>query len=129
MIKNIFNKFEIFKTTFKILILSSLCIVITLMIASAISVVILKTDFNYDALIIISGGILAVSAFSNSYMISKWQKEKGLICGVLVASILSVFIIVINVINGYTFTPIFLTKLSVIFISASAGGIIGVNTN
>lgn len=118
------------KFILRILLVSALCIssvLISLMIAA---IVISKTDFKYESLIIVTNLIIAVNSFICSFLISRFHKQNGLICGIYAAVTISLFIVVTAISNNtFKISPILLSKLCAVFIAGAAGGIIGVNTN
>ena len=126
----IFDKSDILKYIFKFFIVSLLCFITTALSFSIGAAVISRTNFSYDILPTVTAAILAVSAIIDGFLISKWNKENGLIWGVLAGIVITVFVIVAS----FKFETLFLSaqiavKCAITVTAGAIGGIIGVNTN
>ena len=127
--RNIIDK-SVFKGIFYITAASVICILVYMFFISLTAFIITKTDFSYELLNPVTSAISAVSSFVCGFMISRWFKEKGLFCGIFAALVLSLFLCILSLYySSFEISRMFVIKTSIIFVSGSAGGITGVNTN
>ena len=130
MLQKIINKSDTLKILIRLLLIIGLCLLCNIMLFSLTAFVITKTDFTFEILLPLTSVILAVSSFISGFITSRYHKENGLICGILVAFVISVFVISISLFyNTFNISIPLLTKICSICFSGAAGGIIGVNTN
>lgn len=130
MLQKIINKSDTLKILIRLFLIIGLCLLCNIMLFSLTAFIITKTDFTFEILLPLTSVILAVSSFICSFITSRYHKENGLICGILAASVISVFVISISLFNNtFNISIPLLTKICSIYFSGAAGGIIGVNTN
>ena len=126
----IFDKSDVIKMICKIFIIFLLCFVTTAVLFCAASAIIANVNFSYDILPAVTASILAFSAFVDGFLISRWNKENGMIWGILAGIIITVILVAVSI-KFKTISPSGqLIIKSLINMSAGAiGGILGVNTN
>ncbi len=130
MLQKIINKADTLKILLRVFLITALCLLCNIILFSMTAFIITKTDFTYEILVPVTNVILAISSFICGFTISKYQKENGLICGILAAAVMSVFVIILSFYNNtFNISVLLATKLCFICFSSAAGGIIGVNTN
>ena len=118
------------KVIFKIFLIVTFCLSVTFVLLCAAAAILSQTDFLYETLSAVTAVILGISAFLNSFVLSKLFKENGWFWGVFSATVLIVFIVISSVYyNTFNFSNIFFTKMVVVLASGTIGGIIGVNIN
>ena len=130
MLQKIIDKTDMIKNIFRLIFICTLCIGCILLSFAFTAVIISKTDFRYESLVIVTSAVLAVNALFCSFVLSSFYKENGLVCGIFVALIISLFTVTLSLYyNCFNMSLILLTKLILIFVAGAAGGVIGVNTN
>ena len=126
----IFDKSDVIKIICKILIIFLLCFVTTAVLFCTAAAIIANVNFSYDILPAVTASILSFSAFADGFLISRWNKENGMIWGFLAGTIITVILVAVSVKCGTISPSGQLIVKSLINMSAGAiGGIIGVNTN
>ena len=126
----IFDKSDVIKIICKILIIFLLCFVTTAVLFCTAAAIIANVNFSYDILPAVTASILAFSAFADGFLISRWNKENGMIWGISAGIIITVILVAVSVKCGMISLSGQLIVKSLINMSAGAiGGIIGVNTN
>ena len=126
----IFDKSDVIKMICKILIIFLLCFVTTAVLFCTAAAIIANVNFSYDILPAVTASILAFSAFADGFLISRWNKENGMIWGISAGTIITVILVVVSVKCGTISPSGQLIVKSLINMSAGAiGGILGVNTN
>ena len=128
--KIIINKSNIIKFTVKFLSVSLLCFFICSILFCLTAAIVSKLNFSYEILYPVIAIILAVSAFLNGFIISRWYKENGLIYGILAGFTILIILIIFSLkYSLFSLSSHFLTKTITVIVSGAIGGIIGVNTN
>ena len=126
----IFDKSDVIKIICKILIIFLLCFVTTAVLFCTAAAIIANVNFSYDILPAVTASILAFSAFADGFLISRLNKENGMIWGISAGIIITVILVAVSVKCGTISPSGQLIVKSLINMSAGAiGGIIGVNTN
>ena len=126
----IFNRKDILVSVFNFLFIVIYCIGVLSLFTAVVACIICKADFRYELMTPLTSVILGVSSFICAFTTARLSKENGLILGLFCASVICVYLISISVIiNVPFFNTVFFIKICITYISAAAGGIIGVNTN
>lgn len=114
----------------KVLSLMLFCFITVLLFFLIAAFVITKTDFSYEMLATITTILLSAAAFLDSFVVSRFIKENGLVIGAIIGTIIFVFVLIASLSLGqFRLSSMLFTKLAAIVISGVIGGIIGVNTN
>lgn len=130
MLQKIINKTETLKILFRLLLIVAFCLLCNIVLFSITAFIITKTDFTYEILVPLTGVNLGVTSFVCGLVVSKCNKENGLICGVFTAGIINAFLIILSLYNNtFNLSVLLVTKICFIFFAGMAGGIIGVNSN
>lgn len=116
------------KIALKLVLLVILCIATTLLCAAVASLIILKTDFSYQSLPVVTAAIMAVAAFFCGFVISRLFNQNGIVWGIFAAVAIFVALVCVSVYLGrFSFSKAFLIRLAIVVIAGAAGGITGVN--
>lgn len=116
------------KIVFRFIVLTVFCILTFLLFSSVVSLIILKTDFSYEILPVITAIILAVSAFACGFVISMLFKENGIVWGIFAAITIFAALVAVSVYTGrFCFSKALLIRFAITVIAGAAGGIAGVN--
>ena len=126
----IFDKSDVIKIICKIFIVFIICFATATILFCIAAIIISGINFSYDILPAVTASILAFSAFADGFLISRWNKENGLLWGVLVGIIVTAILIAISFKCG-TISPSgqLIVKSLINMFAGAIGGIIGVNTN
>ena len=126
----IFDKSDVIKIICKIFIVFIICFATATILFCIAAIIISGINFSYDILPAVTASILAFSAFADGFLISRWNKENGMIWGISAGIIITVILVAVSVKCGMISLSGQLIVKSLINMSAGAiGGIIGVNTN
>lgn len=125
-----FNKSDIFKFIFRMIVVTVLCCFTVFVFMSIVAIIICRVDFSYEIMPPVTAAIMALATAFNGFVISRWHKEKGMICGIVAAVVtLLMFVIIALYNNTFALSTAMLLKVAIMLISGAIGGITGVNIN
>ncbi len=90
--------------------------------------VIVRVDTPDYILIPLTTALLTFSSFTDSFLLAKIFKEKGMAIGLSIGVIFAALVIMLALYNNtFAVTELLITKLTAIMMAGLLGGIIGVN--
>lgn len=114
----------------KVLSLILFCFLTVLVFFSIAAFIITKTDFSYEILVTLTTSLLALSAFVDSFVVSRIIKENGMFIGLIIGAIIFIFVLLASIFYGQLkLSSMLFTKFAAIMLSGTIGGIVGVNIN
>lgn len=126
----IINKSDMAKTIFRFIFIAVICFFTVLILFSFTALIISKINFSYEILTPVITLILCISAFTDGFLISRWQKENGLFWGISAGTaILLIVCIAALLFDSLCISSLLFTKSVSLITGGAIGGILGVNIN
>ncbi len=125
--KIIFNMAPWQKLLFKVFGYIFICFMTLGFLLSIAAFMIVRIDTPDYVIIPLTTFLLTFASFTDSFLLAKSFKEKGLLTGVYIGVIFSAIVICMAFYYGsFAFTNIFITKIAAVILAGMAGGLLGV---